>query len=104
MSQLRYHKRAYFRSSQSDAESFKPYFIAIIAIIALTFLGVGIQNTVISGFKFDKTSAALQLRCKQNFTTEINITNCTVANKNLPSILYAINSPSVEQDLHKLIN
>ena len=105
MSQLRYHKRTYFRSSQTDADSFQPYFAAIVSIVVLTFVAVGIQNTIVSGLQFGKTSsAALQLRCKHAYNSELNISDCSVANANLPSILYAINSPAGEHDLHKLIN
>lgn len=67
MGQLRYNKRTYFRSSQSDAESFRPYFLAIMCIVFLTFVAVGIQNLVISGNAFgESTSEPLSAICKED--------------------------------------
>ncbi len=43
MGQLQYNHRSYFRSSESEAESFRPYLVSIIAIVVFTWVVVGIQ-------------------------------------------------------------
>lgn len=46
MGQLRYYKRAYFRSAETDVDSFRPYFHKIVWIILITFVAYGIQTVI----------------------------------------------------------
>lgn len=48
MGQLRYYKRAYFRSAETDVDSFRTYLIKIVWIVLITFVAYGIQNLITS--------------------------------------------------------
>ncbi len=49
MGQLRYYKRSYFRSAETDVASFRPYLVKIVWIILITFVAYGIQNLITTG-------------------------------------------------------
>lgn len=103
MSQLRYHQRAYFRTSQTDAESFHPYALSILSICLVTFLLYGLQNTLITSSSISgSTIAAVKLRCT-DFAGALKLANCDkekISNADVPSG----DSYTLEQDLHNFTN
>jgi hypothetical protein len=96
MSHLRYLKRTYARSSHTEAESFRPYFLAIVSIVFVTYFAVGVQNTVESINNFGGYSLA----SRQHLCKISNLSACALETTQNKTDTHGV----LEQDLQSPIN
>ena len=101
MSHLKYSQGTYFRSAQTDAESFRPYLLSMLSIVFVTFFAVGVQTTVVN----IHNSGTYSLGIDQTLCRDLsNIYTCLEMQKEENTKGYLEGDLPLEQDLQRLIN